>query len=98
MEFTESVRSFHVPATPVTTACPPSFPSVPTSRATRVTSGEGVQLIHHRIDHASSADEFALQSAAFYFKRHSLREIAVRDGADHARDFRGRLYEIRNQT
>ena len=36
--FTESVRSFQVPATPVTSACPPSLPSVPTSRATRVTS------------------------------------------------------------
>ena len=38
IEFTESVRSFQVPATPGTRACPPSFPSVPTSRATRVTS------------------------------------------------------------
>ena len=38
MEFTESVRSFQVPATPLTSAWPPSFPSVPTSRATRVTS------------------------------------------------------------
>ncbi len=38
IELTESVRSFHVPATPFTCACPPSFPSVPTSRATRVTS------------------------------------------------------------
>ena len=38
IEFTESVRSFQVPATPGTTAWPPSFPSVPTSRATRVTS------------------------------------------------------------
>ncbi len=36
--FTESVRSFQVPATPGTMACPPSLPSVPTSRATRVTS------------------------------------------------------------
>ena len=36
--FTESVRSFQVPATPGTTACPPRRPSVPTSRATRVTS------------------------------------------------------------
>ncbi len=35
---TLSVRSFHVPATPVTSAWPPSFPSVPTSFATRVTS------------------------------------------------------------
>ena len=38
MKFTESVRSFQVPATPGTCACPPSLPSVPTSRATRVTS------------------------------------------------------------
>ena len=38
IEFTLSVRSFQVPATPGTTAWPPSLPSVPTSRATRVTS------------------------------------------------------------
>ena len=38
IEFTLSVRSFQVPATPDTCACPPSRPSVPTSRATRVTS------------------------------------------------------------
>ena len=38
MKFTVSVRSFQVPATPRTSAWPPSFPSVPTSRATRVTS------------------------------------------------------------
>ena len=35
---TLSVRSFQVPDTPRTTAWPPSLPSVPTSRATRVTS------------------------------------------------------------
>ena len=38
IEFTDSVRSFQVPATPSTLAWPPSRPSVPTSRATRVTS------------------------------------------------------------
>ena len=38
MKLTLSVRSFQVPATPGTSAWPPSFPSVPTSRATRVTS------------------------------------------------------------
>ena len=38
IELTLSVRSRQVPATPRTCACPPRFPSVPTSRATRVTS------------------------------------------------------------
>ncbi len=38
MELTFSVRSFQVPATPCTSAWPPSLPSVPTSRATRLTS------------------------------------------------------------
>ena len=36
--FTDSVRSFQTPDTPLTWAWPPSLPSVPTSRATRVTS------------------------------------------------------------
>src|SRR5262249_37805694 len=35
---TLSVRPFQTPDTPFTRAWPPSFPSVPTSRATRVTS------------------------------------------------------------
>ena len=38
MKLTLSVKSFQVPATPGTCAWPPSLPSVPTSRATRVTS------------------------------------------------------------
>src|SRR6266568_4930488 len=38
MELTLSVRSFQVPLTPLTSAWPASLPSVPTSRATRVTS------------------------------------------------------------
>ena len=38
IELTESVRSFQTPETPFTCAWPPSLPSVPTSRATRVTS------------------------------------------------------------
>ncbi len=38
MELTLSVRSFHTPVTSATCAWPPNFPSVPTSRATRVTS------------------------------------------------------------
>ena len=42
IRFTLSVRSFQVPAAPRTSAWPPSLPSVPTSRATRVTSEANV--------------------------------------------------------
>ena len=41
--FTDSVRSRHVPDTPFTSAWPPSLPSVPTSRATRVTSAANAE-------------------------------------------------------
>ena len=51
MRLTLSVRSFHVPATPSTSAWPPSLPSVPTSRATRVTSSANErELVDHRVD------------------------------------------------
>src|ERR671915_24498 len=43
MKFTFSVRSRHTPLTPSTRAWPPSWPSVPTSRATRVTSDENAR-------------------------------------------------------
>ncbi len=45
MELTLSVRSFQVPATFGTCACPPSRPSVPTSRATRVTSPANAESV-----------------------------------------------------
>ncbi len=43
MTFTESVRSRHTPDTPLTWACPPSLPSVPTSLAIRVTSSANAE-------------------------------------------------------
>ena len=45
MKLTESVRSFHVPATPGTSAWPPSMPSVPTSRATLVTCSANTRSV-----------------------------------------------------
>src|SRR5882762_8794626 len=41
MKFTLSVRSFHTPDTPFTSAWPPSFPSVPTPRVAREVGAEG---------------------------------------------------------
>ena len=43
MKLTLSVRSFQTPDTPRTCAWPPSLPSVPTSRATRVTSSANAE-------------------------------------------------------
>ena len=45
MPLTESVRSFQVPATPGTSAWPPSLPSVPTSRATLVTCSANTRSV-----------------------------------------------------
>ena len=88
IKFTLSVRSFHVPATPFTFAWPPSLPSVPTSRATRVTSeAKRAELLHHRVHRAGRAQELAGQRAAFDLQRHRLRQVALRHGADHAGRF-----------
>ena len=61
MKFTLSVRSFQVPATPGTCAWPPSLPSVPTSRATRVTSeAKEFELVHHGVDGVLELQNLAL--------------------------------------
>ena len=60
MTFTESVRSRHVPDTPLTRAWPPSLPSVPTSRATRVaSSAKDDELVDHRVHGRADAVELA---------------------------------------
>ena len=82
IELTLSVRSFQVPATPRTSAWPPSRPSVPTSRATRVTSrGEGVELIDHRVDGL-----LQLQDLAADVDGDLLRQVAAGDGGRHLGD------------
>ena len=58
---TLSVRSFQTPETPSTCAWPPSFPSVPTSRATRVTSAANEeQLVDHHVDRVLELEDLAL--------------------------------------
>src|ERR1035438_3296820 len=71
MKFTESVRSRQVPPTPGTCVWPPRRPSVPTSRATRVTSSanaESWSTIVLRVPFSSSisdpADPWHLRLAA----------------------------------
>ncbi len=82
MTFTVSVKSFHVPATPGTCAWPPSLPSVPTSRATRVTSrGKAVELIDHGVDGVLQLENFAL-----HVHRDLAREVTAGDGRRHLGD------------
>src|SRR5829696_4970894 len=78
MPFTESVRSFHVPLTPSTRACPPSFPSVPTSRATRVTSDANERNWSTIVLMVLQFEEFAL-----HVHRDLAGEVAVRHGGRH---------------
>ena len=82
MTLTVSVRSFQVPATPGTCAWPPSLPSVPTSRATRVTSrGEGVELVDHRVDGVLQLEDLAL-----HVDGDLARQVAARHGGGHLGD------------
>src|SRR5947209_2951883 len=74
MRLTLSVRSFHVPATPWTCACPPSLPSVPTSRATRVTSD------------ANELSCAPRESFALHVDRDLPRQIALGHGGRHVGD------------
>ena len=90
MELTESVRSFHVPPTPGTCAWPPSLPSVPTSRATRVTSdAKERKLIHHRVHGV-----FEFENFAFHIDRDLARQIAAR----HSRSDFGDVAHLASQV
>ena len=76
IEFTESVRSFHVPAAPGTSAWPPRTPSVPTSRATPVTwSANVAQRVGHRVDRVGERRDLAAG-----LDGDLLRQVAVGDG------------------
>ena len=91
IEFTLSVRSFHTPATPFTCAWPPSLPSVPTSRATRVTSAaKRVELVDHRVDGALQLEDLAL-----HVDGDLLREVAVGDRGRHLGDVAHLAGEVR---
>src|SRR5215831_159267 len=84
-----AARSFQMPATPFTLDWPPSLPSVPTSRATRVTSGgERIEPIHHRVDDFADVQEIAAELPAVDRDTHLLKQIASCNGFDHARHFR----------
>ena len=84
MKFTLSVKSFQVPPTPGTYAWPPSLPSVPTSRATRVTS-EANERSWSTITLMVS---FSSQDLAAHVDRDLLRQVAVGHRGGHLGDVR----------
>jgi hypothetical protein len=76
MRLTESVRSFHVPATSETCACPPSLAvGADFARHARDFRRERPQLIDHRVDGVLQLEDFA-----FHVDGDLAREVATRDG------------------
>ena len=82
IRLTLSVRSFQVPPTPFTSAWPPSLPSVPTSRATRVTS-EAKELSWSTIVLMVS---FSSRISPLHGDGDLLRQVARGDGGGHLGD------------
>ena len=94
IRFTLSVRSFQVPATPSTSAWPPSLPSVPTSRATRVTCSANVWSVSViELIVSASAATSPLASTVIFWVRSPLA-IAVVTAAT-LRTWSVRLFAIR---
>ena len=60
-------------------------------------AGEGAELIDHGVDGARRAQELAFQRAALDFERHALGQVALRDGADHARHLARGVHEVFDQ-
>ena len=56
--------------------------------------GEGAELADHGVDDLADAQELAAQRAAVDLELHGLRQVALGDGADDARDLRRRLDEV----
>ena len=76
MKLTLSVRSFQTPDTPLTWARPPSWPSVPTSRATRVTSSAKAESWSTMV----LIVDFSSQDLALRVDGDLLAQVAVGDG------------------
>jgi hypothetical protein len=58
---------------------------------------EVAELLDHLVDRLRGAQELALERPALDLERHALREVALRDRADHARDLAGRVDEVVDQ-
>src|SRR5438874_2718473 len=67
------------------------------ARNARDFRGERGELRNHRVDGLRGAQELAFEGTALELNGHRSREVALRDGADHARDLVGRLHQIADE-
>jgi len=67
------------------------------ARDARDLGRERAELVDHLVDGLRRTQELALQGLAVDFHCHRLREIALRDGADHPRRFARRMDEVVDQ-
>ena len=96
--FTESVSARQVPATPRTSAWPPSSPvGADLARHAGDLVGERGQLVDHRVHGAADAPVLAAQRPALDLQRHVLGEVALGDRLDHAGDLRRGRGEVVDQ-
>ena len=85
IELTLSVRSFHVPATPLHLGLAAELAlGADLAGDARHLGGERAELVDHRVDGLGGAEELALQRPAVDLQGHRLREVALGDGADDA--------------
>ena len=67
------------------------------ARDARHLGGEHRELLDHRIDDGRRAQELALQRASVDVEAHGLQKVALGDGANGARHFRGRPQKVVDQ-
>ena len=88
IELTLSVRSFHTPVTSRTCAWPPSLPSVPTSRATRVTSDvKTLSCLIIVLTIVAERRNSPFSGRPSTSTAHRLQQVSLGDGGDGAGDF-----------
>jgi hypothetical protein len=98
IELTESVKSFHVPATPFTSAWPPSLPfGTHLARHARHFRRKDAQLLNHRVHDVRGTEELAFQGAAIHVEPDGPRQVALRNGGDRVRDLVCGAKQIFNQ-
>ena len=59
--------------------------------------GEDAELLNHRVDDVGGAQELAFEGAAVHVEPDGLRQVALGDGGDGARDFGGGAKQVLDQ-